>query len=556
MLRMRITSSLEKCFYDQSTTDKPILSEISLLKNERYSFQICYDDPDPIRHSRSLKLTVESPLVDHMKIYTVGNVPSTMPIFNNSCDGYYERTTPGLFPDYLQPFDWKNDWFCADNTLRAMWIELEPNGEFEGGVYPIRFTVTRRDHPEFQPVVLEAEAEIINAELPEQELIYTQWLYTDCLMNYYETEAFDEKHWSIIERFMVNARRYGMNMILTPVLTPELDTYVGGERPTTQLVDVTRNGTEYSFDFSKLGRWVDLCDKVGIQYLEISHLYSQWGAAACPKVIAKADGEEKQIFGWDTPSDGDEYKAFLSALIPAMLEYLRTEKNGADKRCWFHISDEPGGKHLETYGKLSRFLQPLLEGYPVMDALSHYEYYEQGLVKNPIPCHTDIEPFLENNVPNLWTYYCASCCDLVSNRLMSMPSARNRIIGTQFYKFNICGFLHWGYNNYNGQKAYVQNLNPFACTDGDGWVPSGDAFSVYPGPKGQPWPSLRQVVFYDALQDQRALSLCERLCGREKTMEILEGGIAPLTFRDYPRDPQWLLNLRTRINNAIKNAVG
>ena len=38
-------------------------------------------------------------------------------------------------------------------------------------------------------------------------------------------------------------------------------------------------------------------------------------------------------------------------------------------------------------------------------------------------------------------------------------------------------------------------------------------------------------------------------------MEILEGGIEPLTFRDYPRDPQWLLNLRTRINNAIKNAT-
>lgn len=37
MLRMRITSSLEKCFYDQTVTDKPILKGISLLKNERYS---------------------------------------------------------------------------------------------------------------------------------------------------------------------------------------------------------------------------------------------------------------------------------------------------------------------------------------------------------------------------------------------------------------------------------------------------------------------------------------------------------------------------------------
>ena len=35
---------------------------------------------------------------------------------------------------------------------------------------------------------------------------------------------------------------------------------------------------EYRFDFSELKRWIDLCKKCGIEYYEMSHLFSQWGA--------------------------------------------------------------------------------------------------------------------------------------------------------------------------------------------------------------------------------------------------------------------------------------
>ena len=42
MLRIKIISSLEKCFPDQSVKSKPELKSASFLKNERYSFQVCY----------------------------------------------------------------------------------------------------------------------------------------------------------------------------------------------------------------------------------------------------------------------------------------------------------------------------------------------------------------------------------------------------------------------------------------------------------------------------------------------------------------------------------
>ena len=131
-----------------------------------------------------------------------------------------------------------------------------------------------------------------------------------------------------------------------------------------------------------------------------------------------------------------------------------------------------------------------------------------------------------------------------------MPSARTRIIGTQFYKFNIAGFLQWGYNFYNNQNSYA-TVNPFLCSDGECFAPSGDTYSVYPGTNGEPWPSLRQVVFYEALQDQRALNLCESLYGRDYTMQLLEAGVEPITFMKYPQSSDYLLNLRRRVNEAI-----
>jgi hypothetical protein len=162
-----------------------------------------------------------------------------------------------------------------------------------------------------------------------------------------------------------------------------------------------------------------------------------------------------------------------------------------------------------------------------------------------------MDRFLDKGIPSLWTYYCCDQAEEVSNRFFAMPSARTRILGVQLYKYRIAGFLHWGYNYYYNQDSYVP-INPFLCSDGEGFAPSGDTYSVYPGTGGQPWPSLRQAVFYDALQDLRALELCEARHGREYTMQLLEEGIEPITFHCYPQDDEFLPNLRSRLYAAIE----
>lgn len=70
----------------------------------------------------------------------------------------------------------------------------------------------------------------------------------------------------------------GINMNLTPIFTPPLDTEIGSERPTVQLVGISKDESGYTFDFEKLKKWINMALECGIEYFEMAHLFSQWGA--------------------------------------------------------------------------------------------------------------------------------------------------------------------------------------------------------------------------------------------------------------------------------------
>ena len=90
-----------------------------------------------------------------------------------------------------------------------------------------------------------------------------------------------------------------------------------------------------------------MCLECGVEYFEMSHLFTQWGAHHAPKIMAETENGYERIFGWDTDAAGEEYRGFLSAVLPPLLDEL--ESLGVADRCVFHISDEPGGDKLESY---------------------------------------------------------------------------------------------------------------------------------------------------------------------------------------------------------------
>lgn len=544
-------SALEKCFLDESIDSKALLTEGTALRGEEYAFEVAYTSDDPGHFSRRpFRVAVESALADSISIREIVSVPVRVPCYANADDNYL-RKEPGLYPDLLAPIDPTGCMYASYGQLKSLYVAVNVTESIAGGDYPITLRFTQDDGTTDDVTVV---LHVLDAVIPKQETIVTEWFHTDCIANYYDLETFSDKHWEYIGKFMKTAVKNGINTILTPVFTPPLDTAVGGERRTTQLIDVTEKidilgNSVWEFGFSRLEKWVETARAAGVEYFEISHLYTQWGVAHAPKVMGTDRyGNYRRLFGWETDSLSVEYRTFLRAFLTAFIAKMK--ELGADRQCLYHISDEPSLDHLEAYTRAKAQIADILKGYTIMDALSSFEFYKTGAVENPIPASNHIEPFIEANVPNLWVYYCCGQGVNVSNRFLAMPMARTRVIGMQMWKYNIVGFLQWGYNFYNSCHS-TRAVDPYLVTDGDYWVPAGDCFSVYPGENGEALETLHLKGFTMALQDLRVLKLAEEKAGREKVLGILESE-GEITFSEYPHSAAWLLETREKINDLLR----
>lgn len=549
--KSKIVSSLEKCFLISDIDGFTELKEEKIFKNQRYSFQILTQLNGG--GSIALKPVIEGDLAKYITVREVINIPSELPTYEN-CSDMPEIHTPGLYPDLLRPLKYCGTLRLFSKQSRALWLDIDPKNEVTGEhiikIKLMRVNVLSRGLTPTDEVVSEHEIkiDIKDATLPEQQLKFTQWFYADCLADYYNVEVFSDRHFEICENFARTAVQNGRNMLMLPLLTYALDTHWGGERTTVQLIDVYKDGDNYTFGYKNLDRWLDMCNRIGVKYYEVSPFFSQWGADSTPKVVAYENGEKKTIFGWGTNPISPEYNQFIRAFISGFLEHMKAR--GEDKKCWFHISDEPVTAHLEQYKKVRNSIYDLLEDYNMLDAISHYEFYEMGLIKTPVPQTMHIEPFLEHDVQNLWCYYCGGQCEGVSNCHFAMPLSRVRSIGMQMYKYNIKGFLHWGYNYYNNQYSY-DRLDPFANSDGECFAASGDTYMVYPAPDGTAWESTRLRAMYEGMEDMRAMQLAESLCGKDAVVKAIEDICGEVKFNKCVNDADTMLNIRRTVNDMI-----
>ncbi len=543
--KMKLLSSLEKVFFSFPDA-APETDFGSMLKNERHSFQLAvWMDVDD-NSLFSARLEIESALEPFITAYSVGYVPTMHPVNPLWKDDDYLSYSPGLFPDPLERLTDGAFRISCGQTL-SLWISVETDGSITG-TYPITLKVYDRDGEFVDQKTYTLK--ILNVLLPPQKLLNTGWFHGDSIAVLHDAPIGTKKYQRILEKYLEVYGRFGHNTILTPIFTPPLDTDIGAERPTNQLVDVTVCAGEYSFGFDKLNAWIDLCTKYGITHFEIAHLFTQWGAYHAPKIMATVDGENKRIFGWETDALSPEYKAFLDAFLPQLRAFL--ENKGVYDHCFFHVSDEPSEQHTEQYRACREIVAAHIDSEQMMDALSDYVFYEKGLVSRPVACNDHIDPFLAHQVDHLWTYYCCVQGTDVANRFMAMPSYRNRILGWQLYKYNIEGFLQWGFNFWFSARSR-RVFDPYKLYEGDDIFPAGDAYLVYPlNEQGEVVPSLRLFVFAEGLQDLRALELLECLTGRETVLAMLEEIVG---FGQFPRRADYILSLRKTVNEKIEEAL-
>ncbi|MCA5963471.1 hypothetical protein LC724_28090 [Blautia sp. RD014234] len=266
--------SLDKIFPGRPPKDRENPFRAGCFAGERTAFQIAYtiDYHDSHMLEEDIQFEIKTPPGMEVKVFRAALVPSAYPCSGLSDDDYLTKE-PGMFPDVLVPLP-ASTVRAVPGQWRALWVQICIDRDMRPGNYAVTVSVSVKDGE----ILWKREAEIMvhSGKLPVQRLIHTEWLHADCLADYYRVPVFSEQHWQILKKFVTLAAESGINMILTPLFTPPMDTAVGGERTTVQLVDAELTEEGWKFGFSRLGRWISMCRECGIVWLEMAPLFTQW----------------------------------------------------------------------------------------------------------------------------------------------------------------------------------------------------------------------------------------------------------------------------------------
>jgi len=286
-LKVVPTTCMEKNLLDREPYTSPLLNKQSILKNETFAFQVALKVD--LYVSPMLSQEIITPKVvkgdGDIKVYEVKNIPSRLSRLNRIDGGYEDNGKGGLYPDCLNLLNDGDSLVVSSVYWNSIYVEFTPNEKTKIGNNEITVEFYKEDKKVGETTV---SVKVIDAELPKLTIANGQWFHCDALSSHYGVEPLSEEHWEIIENYIKFYQEYQYNMILTPIITPMIDTLKGGERATVQLVDVILENGEYTFKFDKLKRWVDLCRKYGINKFEMPPLFSQHGAKFTPKAVLRS----------------------------------------------------------------------------------------------------------------------------------------------------------------------------------------------------------------------------------------------------------------------------
>ena len=526
-----LSSSLERNYPATQVKKRPTLA-IDAALNERFSFQLVVRNETKLDGNDGpidVSICAEAPNGWDIRIRRVGYVPM---LHRNTCMAEDETEGFGMIPGYV-PDPLFEETFMAlpANETHAFWFSVKPADGVKPGKFAISAVLKVAEQKEQRRTV---NVNLHNVIIEKRRDFHvTNWFYNDAILDFHNCTAFDETYWKVLPKYLENMASHGQNMVYVPVFTPSLD---GVKRPT-QLLRVTKKGKdEYQFDWSDVKRYVFLAKKSGIDELEWSHLFTQWGVKNALRIYHDQGADEKLLWPPETEATSKTYRSFLSQFLPEFHNFLKSEKLMSSS--FFHLSDEPHGEeHRENYKKARELLRELAPWMKVMDALSEIQFAKAGLTDVPVPSISTALGFLDDGIP-CWCYYCCGPRGRFVQRLMDTPLAKIRMNGWLFYRWPFQGFLHWGYN-YWYQSQTRNKIDPFVVQDGlkwPGWA-YGDCFMVYPGGNG-PLDSIRWEVFSESLQDYAML----------QTLGISGENLSEIhSFEDFPKSADWINKTRKSI---------
>lgn len=441
------------------------------------------------------------------------------------------RPIPGTFPDPLLEEE-SLDVDAGDN--QALWLTVKVPETAHPGEYQATAVVSARIFGHETSSTLPLILTVYPATITSTRLNVTQWFQLWHHHDYPMPERFSPAYWDMLRQYVRNMVAHRQNWARVETLW-----IVGYKRD---------EKGELQFDFTNFDKWVSILFEEGIRNIEGLQYAWRSGAWESPFHVEVHDENDPDYKGRKVPPDSEEARKFYSAFFPKLHAHLK--EKGWLERYAQHVGDEPVARNADSYTTAARLLRTYAPGIPVMEAcLSHNMV---GAIDIWVPIlhelHRDFDFFQERRKEGdrVWFYTCLNPTGEYANRFVELPLIKTRLLHWINYRYDIEGFLHWGYNFWRP--------HPWDnASDVRGNLPGGDAWIVYPE-KGGPGivESIRYEAMRDGIEDHELLSqLGEK--DPEKAMELARRHI--LDFNRYNTDVKEFRRTRRELLEAVSALV-
>ncbi len=304
---------------------------------------------------------------------------------------------------------------------------------------------------------------------------------------------FTNSYWDLVRLIARKMAEYRQNVALISPL---------------RLAEYTLGEGQLDFDFSRFDRTVQIFQEEGvIGRIEGGHIgrrQSTWTTPFEVYVPAWEDGEAR----FDAlPISDERARTFYAQFLPALVQHLR-DRGWLDSYMQ-HLADEPIEDNAASYIEIAEFVNKWAPELRVVEAVHNRNL--AGNIDIWVPqldfLHQDYDFYSARmrEGEEVWFYTCLAPQGEYANRFIELPLIKTRILHWINYRYNIPGYLHWGYNSWR--------LDPFEettsiITESGNVLPGGDAWIVYPA-AGKILSSLRLEAMRDGIVDYELLRQLE-----------------------------------------------
>ena len=387
------------------------------------------------------------------------------------------RQAPARFPDYLMA---EKSIDIKPGTYQAVWLTLKIPRNTEEGVYFGEVKIKSNKENKSLPVRLTIYP--ITLQTP-RHLKVTEWYSTTDFEKFHGIrDSYSPEWFSMLRKYADNMAAHRQNVFQVPMSS----------------ILIQKSGTgELEFDFSQFDKIAQVFwDTEKMDYLETGELATFGEGGFSSTEILLKNFDVKNALGETMNLTGQEV---IPSLLPAFEDHLR--QKGWLNKTLFHIKDEPSHHNALEWIDVSSLIHKYAPDLKRIDALCTSFLFGNIEIAVPKLDHLDAgyEIYRKEQLKGteLWFYtvgiYQGS---IYPNKTIDMPLADNRILHWLNYKYDLTGYLHWGWNQWTD--------DPYKDPD----IHVGDGWHVYPVKDGL-LNSLRWEQMRNGIQDYEIFLILE-----------------------------------------------